>query len=460
MFNDTGSIEEHEFLSSIRRAVEGYRMKSPFHFALHIDVQNQAGIPVTETGISPSLKVAVVFSSYGKEFTRSCRPSFRKGRFVNKVLVREGRNWISINKSLSLHFPVSDSIATHGTLARYWDSNGKAFNWNGLPTELKENVIQVCIHRAPHFADYFHGIPRQRSPRHCKRLPCELITRLGGFEALLSVSTQVRTITLRLCFNGSLYFDKGFCVTSFAYTEFQARMKRLAKHYQLTEPNGMPVDQRTYVLANRYKKFPKFYPELSRYATFRHGIRKLCLSFDIVSSMHFFKVSAGSFDRYWHRNYINCEVFDQLPHLNAVVVFLPNRQKEWRDIAGQLAPTLFHQDWPCPRILIRLIYERVAEVLAPYEDAAVKHFLDEEEEQRYQNLRQAAVLALKFTESELRELYADCGGGIELDEEWEVGTETSGSRTLCEEPECADKDEGFFPPRCECAFPCVDVFHL
>lgn len=96
-------------------------------------------------------------------------------------------------------------MTSENTLRDFWEMNGKNFDWTNLPTELKEHVIQFCIVTAPCHPDHFHGIKSVRNFNTINQWrSCELVDRLRQWKSLLRVSTQVRAITLRLLFNGSL----------------------------------------------------------------------------------------------------------------------------------------------------------------------------------------------------------------------------------------------------------------
>jgi len=113
-------------------------------------------------------------------------------------------------------YQASEAFTSEGTLREFWSTNGKSFNWAGLPTELKENIIQFCIGtspcvptrrntwRDPCYLDHFHDLSRIPSCPQTKLRPCEVVDRLGRWKGLVRVSTQIRAIALRLCFNGSL----------------------------------------------------------------------------------------------------------------------------------------------------------------------------------------------------------------------------------------------------------------
>lgn len=99
---------------------------------------------------------------------------------------------------------VSGAMTSIDTLREFWIANGKSFNWTDLPTELKEHVIQFCIFTAPKHPDHFHRINHLPQLSRIDQRSCELIDRLSQLKSLLRVSTQMRAITLRLCFSGSL----------------------------------------------------------------------------------------------------------------------------------------------------------------------------------------------------------------------------------------------------------------
>lgn len=154
------------------------------------------------------------------------------------------------------------------------------------------------------------------------------------------------------------------------------------------------------------------YPRLQQYATYMHGIRKLYLEFGFLYSLYFFKVSVGKIDRFRPRNLITCDILKQMPQLTALYIVLP---REWYFHSPKATLMNFwHPERPCPRIVSRWIYERVAEVLACYEDVCVFPFMDESEEKNFRDLREAARLSWKMNEQELRELYEDEDGGIDL----------------------------------------------
>lgn len=314
-----------------------------------------------------------------------------------------------------------------------------AFNWSGLPTELKEMIISNCVHQPLEHNDKYsrqHRYYHNRSKRDQARGMYQIVDKLSNWAALLGVSHQVRAITLRLCFTGSseMNSDKGFNIYMQSRYDLLKTLDGLASFYCMVETGSLPRDDKTRALADCYNQYPKIYTHLYRYATFLHGIRRICLGFRFHDTMHFFKVTAGGFARHLNPDSISYDIFEQLPHLKEIAVKLPAKPRTGWSNMRQPLPMLFHEDFPCPRTLHRLIYERIAEVLALYPDVRVHGFIDNEEEARYK---------------EYEELYAECGGGVELEEPVQPGFWSEETAMIIEE--AADD---FFPPDCKCAEKC------
>jgi hypothetical protein len=331
------------------------------------------------------------------------------------------------------------------------------FNWTRLPTELKERVILLCMHkpRSVSFTRRKKRLERKSAP--------EVTSQLGEWSALLSVSHQVRAITLRLCFVGSsdLAFGAGLCIEVENNVGFKNCIRRLGRHYQMLEADGtgVPVSDKTWALAKTYKQYPKLYPQLKQYATFRHDIRKLCMQMDFLDYLYFFKVSTGGFQQYW-KPYLDHEVFDQFPHLNELRIVLPDVLGRLEENMRQSGPQLFYGDpFNCPRILHRLIYEQAAKVLA-HHNVIMQGFIDDLEDMRFVALRENAVKALKFTSQELEELYTEDGGGIELEESVVSGVKTEDTGDEAEDVQCPEiVPHAFWPPKCRCEVLCRRVIH-
>lgn len=478
-FNHTQEFTEHDFMKVIRSRILEYRLQSPRHFAESIEVC-QAG-PLrhgeTDSKLTPSFRIKVVFEKVVKPHKyRLCRPVFRKRTRKSKstptdeVQIRENSRWISIEDFLSVYYPALNLAVKPYTMQDWWNANGKTFNWTALPTELKEHVMLFCLHR-PEGHGLYQRIREEHKRHSYQRTPAaarqklgvyEVVDKLGDWCHLLGVARQVRALALRLCFLGSsgVASSKGLCIDATSYRRFEECIHRLGWYYQMTAANSLPVNQKTEALAKCYSQFPKIYPHLSQYATFRHGIRKICLKMSLLSYMRFFKVTVGGFEKYWWTdNHMTSEVFDQLPLLNEVVIKLPVRPRGvrgWRDNYMEGGPALIHYDFPCPRILHRIIYERIAEVLASCERVQLFRFLDYGEAQRFLNLRQSAIKKLKFTSAKLEHLYADDGGGVELDP-----TASVLNKVVLKEFQqptlvhVADDEKPFFPPKCRCTRNCT-----
>ncbi|KAF2109191.1 hypothetical protein BDV96DRAFT_478125, partial [Lophiotrema nucula] len=319
--------------------------------------------------------------------------------------------WIPVNTSLSKHFSPDDAIVSLDTLRGWWDINGKTFNWMGLPTELKEHVLQFCIWQPLDFKDVVkHTVERRQRPY-------EILDIFGSWRSLLGVSQQIRTLSLRLVLNSNMHCPGGFGLSCNTHGQFRSMVKRLSKHYQIVKPDAqtslLTTSPRMHRQAYRYLRFPKLHPELDQFATFAHGIRKLSLGLRLLECFYFFKVTVGGIDQRRPPSYMTCDIFEQLPNLNGLFIKLPH---DWREFLVDGPFPIYHERYPCPRTLIRWIYERIAEVVAPYKKVNVHPFVDDAEEQTFWNLREACQLSWNISKQELAELYEDCDGGISLDD--------------------------------------------
>lgn len=116
-------------------------------------------------------------------------------------------------------------------------------------------------------------------------------------------------------------FDKGLCITSYSLPNFSHRISQLERFSQIAEPNSVPLNQDDpdHLLAVVYRDTPKLYPELKRYGDFSQGIRKVDITFDLISFYRFFKVTAGGFGKDCQpRCALTCDVFEKMPYLNEV----------------------------------------------------------------------------------------------------------------------------------------------
>ncbi|KAF2132399.1 hypothetical protein P153DRAFT_189971 [Dothidotthia symphoricarpi CBS 119687] len=471
-------FEEHHFMDNIRSGVLAYRLQSACHFDLSIKIHQAAPLQCDETAIklAPSFRIEVVFKRLVEpDLFRVCRPRFRRcsrGRYriaTNEVQICEKGRFILMSEFLRIYYPNFNTLVGLDDMQRWWSANGKSFNWTGMPTELKEHVVLFCLHHPRGTGLYQRSLQNYRSPFNPRPVAdrelgvYEVVDKLGDWCYLLGCSRQVRSITLRLCFMGSsnLTYSKGLCIDILSYKALEDCFDRLGKYYQMMGPDSLPVDQKTKALSDCYSLYPKIYPQLRQYATFRQGIQKICLKMSFVSYMRFFKVTAGGFGKYWRTDHMTFEVLEQLPFLNEIVIKLPVRPHGaggWKDNFHEGGPQLFHHESPCPRMLHRILYERIAEALASHEHVRLTRFIDNDEKQRYWEFRKNAVAKLKMTGAELEELYRDDGGGIELEDvvapaNMVAKDEHDQDLQAFEYP--AEGEEQFFPPKCRCAKDCT-----
>lgn len=464
--------KEHPFIESIRAAVLRYHILSASHFAIPINVYQIAETRLLKivAKLTRSFRVQVGFNNLGhKLLHRNCRPKFLKSparaskeacTVIYNIEVCENGKFIPLEDFLGVYFQTLDTPVGDLSLCQWWWENGKRFNWLGMPTELKEHIVQCCMHEQPMNGNYNLSLPRKYQ-RGVRRGANEITTQLGSWSSLLRVSHQVRAIALRLCFvkTGDSMLDQGLCIHFQNHYQLKDCMRRLGNHYQLSEPNGLPVDEHELVLAETYKHYPKIFPQLAQYATFRHGVRKIHMQLSFLTYLHFFKITTGDFQRYWNPRYLDYEVFELLPHLSELIIDLPDARGKLVDKSFQQGPPLFYPGFECPRILHRLIYERATEVLAPYPNVGMCGFVDELEELRFKALRKTAVEALRFTSADLEELYAEDGGGVEL--EYPVYVDSHVPYSMQELEQESDDTWGipqgphdFWPPKCRCEVLC------
>lgn len=338
-------------------------------------------------------------------------------------------------------------------------------NWAGLPTELKEHILQLCLFD-PQDSVVLTDQKRRRAAyarrgfgaRHDLG-PYEVVSRLGAWSSLLQVSRQVRTLVLRLYFIGrrGQIDESGFHVATLTYDELGSTIRRLDRYYQLMKSGCVPTDNQTTLLSQAYKHFPRMYPELKRYATFKHGIQTIHIEMGFKAYMHFFEIKVGSFKQYLEPKSLSYRIFDQMPKVRNITIFLPGKPEGgWIDDYWRSGPQIFHSDSPCPRILHRVIYERAAQVLVPYQNVCMTGFMDDTEEQCFSKSLAIARGQLQFTEQDFEDLYADCGGGIQLDEITQAGAwhsdQKDGDYWLEQRRSYVKSD--LFPPKCDCTERC------
>ncbi|KAF1934370.1 uncharacterized protein M421DRAFT_88339 [Didymella exigua CBS 183.55] len=453
-----------------------YQIQSPAHFVLGLAVQ-QASSPYGKTidrglkGIylTTSLGVLMHGNSIEGRITVPVQCQLRRtGRRSREMrwdylLVSHRGTAEALDTFLASTFPAIDGPLKSDILWNWWLSNSKSFNWTALPIELKQRVIEQCMHQPLTYGVYAERLARfnwRYKPDHKIRKPgpFEVVDQLGDWFPLPYVSHQIRAITIRLCIIGgsSLMHPEGLCITASCYKGLCDRIDRLGDYYQMTSSSSIPISPAQEMLSKCYEHFPKIYPQLSQYATLRHGIQKISLGMDFLSYMHFFKVTVGGLQQYRKAKALTYEVFGRLPCLNEIVIRLPLRPYGgWRDKPGQAGPQLWHEDSPCPGFVHRVIYERITEVLAGY-NVTVQNFIDYAEMKRYEAARLNAQKALKLTKTELEELYADGSGGVELAiSEREPSIELEKARRRVEEAGAKEVQVEFFSPTCHCDEPCI-----
>jgi hypothetical protein len=92
--------------------------------------------------------------------------------------------------------------------------------------------------------------------------------------------------------------------------------------------------------------------------------------------------------------------------------------------------------------------------------------VDADEKLQYKALRKIAIAERKWSTADLDELYADCGGGIELDEPLRPGCwlldkerEEEQKETVKSFEHIWEATDDFFPPKCRCEEKCLLVFN-
>lgn len=449
-----------DFLHLVQKAVKEYRLRSPAHFALPVGANAVPG------GQTEGQLYEVQFGTWTLDVSRLCR--YRHGQVdgdtaAAEIEVKEGGKWVDLEQILSKNFPIQEEPVGNDVMQKYWEANGKSFSWQGLPTELKAHVIQFCICSLdPWHYDIFHGRRGREKPCN-KKWGCEIQHRLGAWYDLLEVSTQVRALTLRLCFNGSHFYPKGFCISSFCHRSFEARIHKLGKMHQIVAPDSVVGAKKvaSLPLEHQYKKFPKIYPELERYATYAHGIRKIFIAFDFLTYLHFFKVPAVETGGWLQSEFMTCDIFDRMPYLNEIIIQLPtelhDRKHKSFDVRVR-GPPWRHPLSPCPRMLGRMIYEQIAERLATFEKVDVWCFIDDNEEHRFDQLRRVARRTLNLSRDDLIELYQDDQGGIEVTENSENFNKRLSSDIVTIKSTDYGSTNEAFPPICNCDEPCERDF--
>jgi hypothetical protein len=466
-WQDPPSVQ-HPFIDCVREAVSKYRLQSAAHFNVSIDVcqATHAENPDRFADVDRDFELCVGFYNFSANpIIAACRPKTQfRGQSKEEVIKAQvqvwmGNKFVSLTRFLSMKFPTYDGPVSDDTMFQWWNANGKTSRWTKLSTEEKERIIQFCMHRSPPPPVLRNPRARTRARGRTVQGAPEVAGQLGEWASLLAVSHQVRAISLRLCFAGTsdMTFNNGLCIIVNDFFRFKNSIRRLGKHRQMIEANGIPTDDKTWELEKTYKAFPKIYPHLEQYATFQQGIRKIELQFSFMDAFYFFKITAGSFAQHWKAkpHYMDFEVFEQLPHLNELIIKLPDLYGHSEDAPRQPIRMFYGYPYNCPRTLHRLIYEKAAEVLAHYKNVKMCGFIDEEEEERFLKIREVAKKNLKITMEELEELYKDNKGGIELEESVVPGLE----KKEMDQEERFVVFDNFWPPKCRCETLCCEVLY-
>jgi hypothetical protein len=365
---------DHPFMGIIRLCIEQYQRQSVSHAERVIEaVQYKYKTHNSNVyNVQSSFRIEVTFKSSGSEadsICTTCRAEFVGAVPTGRVLAKKGNNYISLYKFLSASFPMDEAPNDFGTVWDWSIKDGFIFNWAGLPVELKERVVELCMHQPRDQGCYSTALSlfRKRPTLNTDIGPYEVIDQLGYWYGLLSASRQIRVTTLMLCLQGSssLTFRNGLCLSTTSVCKLEEYLNRLGRYYQMVEEQSVPLDSKELACSRNYNRFPTIYPHLRQYATLRHGIRKIHLSMGFAEYMNFFGATAGELKKYLNPRHLTYEVFERLSCLDEVVIKLPLRPKGgWENNFRQGGARLFHPDSPCPRMIHRNIYERIAEVLA------------------------------------------------------------------------------------------------
>ncbi|KAF2709752.1 hypothetical protein K504DRAFT_534073 [Pleomassaria siparia CBS 279.74] len=452
--------KESAFVELIRHGVINYRFQSLPHFALHINVNPSEDPHSSGEILARNFMMRIRFQNYVQKVCITCRLRYRKNKGTKEVQAWEGESWMSLQESLGRHFPATKANITENSMRDWWASNGSTFNWSGLPTETKENILQYCLCQPHGYGDFYYSRQGYRRSHSRAPGPREVVEQFGEWAGLLQVSAEVRRLSLQILFRGTWIWSTGLIINSYTHGQLLNSILRLSGYYQIFNTNSIPNsnDQTAVAHARQYLQFPRIYRELDNYATFMHGIRKIYLQFSFRDTLHFFKVSVGGFNRYRPAGFMTCDVFERLPHLNSICLALPTERMH--KASYEPDPQLFHETDPCPRTLHRCIYERAAEELAWCKEVVLQFCMDIDEHERFNELHAAAKSALKFTDEELEELWKECDGGVPVDPASDpiTGTKFEATKEIPEDKMADSQIEHFFPPKCRCPKNCRQAF--
>lgn len=92
-------------LDLVSETVRKYRMQSPGHFALHINVQPYSGSrPI---GDASRVQLAIAFQNYSQRYIWICERLWKKGHLTRKIVVKGDKYSKPLQKVLAEYFPVS-----------------------------------------------------------------------------------------------------------------------------------------------------------------------------------------------------------------------------------------------------------------------------------------------------------------------------------------------------------------
>jgi hypothetical protein len=240
---EIGEWEEHPLMSNIRDIVTEHRLQSPAHFDLNIEVKQ--AFRTNETQLIRDFKLNVNFCGYLATDPYVCRSVFRKDPKTNTRVAIKGvqifdasrDRFIPLTTFLNTKYPVYPNSVGSSEMRAWWVGNGKSFDWLGLPTELKEQIIRNCLDDPTSPWDYKRYTKRSKSIFGPQGV-YEIVDRLTHWAGLLGVSHQVRAITLRLFFigNSGLKVHGGFGIQSRSCHGLFSVLDRLGRRRQMPQP--------------------------------------------------------------------------------------------------------------------------------------------------------------------------------------------------------------------------------
>lgn len=222
-------------MTFVREALHRYQHASPDIFELRLEThQSQAASHKEQNRFAPATTtMTILFNGNTIEgnitLETRCKVQVRQRRpksrpKVLRISITHEKVTKSLEAFLDLKFPIFGLPLDRDVMYNWWRANGKTFNWDGLPTELKERIIECCMyHDLPQgmYVSKLRGYERRTKRLHITRKPgpFEIIEQLTDWYQLLYVSHQVRVLTLRLCLNGSRILP-GLCVVAESHVDF------------------------------------------------------------------------------------------------------------------------------------------------------------------------------------------------------------------------------------------------